>query len=173
MREVLEYKCSRFGAAYFRHIKHRVRKAYMNQSCDTVPLGCLLRSDNQGEDVKFAKASKRGIKRARQDGNNDEASSLEDLLSGSVKRQNTEAGVMIASNTERAGDQEPAVSSEIVSQPNVGKKTEEEKTDSQKQEETGSQPFPEIKSPVKSTQGGNNSTGEDPTIVMKDWSQQQ
>ena len=74
MRELLEYKCSRFGAAYFRHIKHRVRKAFRNQSCDTLPLGCLLGLDNQGEDVKFVKASKRGIKRGKPYGSNDEAS---------------------------------------------------------------------------------------------------
>lgn len=78
-----------------------------------------------------------------------------------------------AGNTERAGGQEPAESSEIVPQPAVGKKTEEEKIDSQKHEETGSQPSLEFRSPVKSIQGESNSTGEDPPVVLVQKSQQQ
>lgn len=57
MRDLLEYRCSRFVAAYFKHIKHRVRKAFRNQSCDTLPLEGLLGLDNQVEDLKFAKVS--------------------------------------------------------------------------------------------------------------------
>jgi len=73
-----------------------------------------------------------------------------------------------ASNTERARGHDPAVSSEIVPQPDVGKKREEVKTDSQKQEETESQPLPEIKSQVQIIQLDNKSTGDEQMHVIEE-----
>ena len=58
--------------------------------------------------------------------------------------------------------------SEIDPQPEADKAREEVKTDSQKQEETESQPFLELKSPVKSSQIGNKSTGEEFLQILEE-----
>jgi len=166
MREFIEFKCSLLGAAYFRHIKERVKNAWYMKTTDTLSLSCFLGEDNPVEDVKIVKVSKQILKRNRREGGGENRNELDDFLSAEpTKRQRPDPDSRpdVQPESARGSVVEPPVNPYLVPLSEFAEKIDDEKPESQKEEGMGSQTSSKPKSPQRTSQTPNKSTGGDGT----------